>query len=375
MAGIDRRGFLTATGLALAAGRARGGTAVSRVPVIDTTDLYHPHQDVGDNLDLIAAYGLPEIDLRAVVLDATERFRDPATEGIARDPGFVPVLQLNRIFGRAVPFGVGPLRALRDPRDDATDAPDDEQTGIRLLLDTLAHSESPVEITVFGSARVVTAAWNRAPDLMLAKTRLVHLCAGSSDPSFVEWNVALDPDAMVGLLRSELPVAIYPCATADGPFAYGERNGYWLLPDLGFLARTHPAVRSYAAYALSRSSRSDFLRAVEEPVDDSTLLPLLARPHSVWETCVWAAISGRVLARRPGEMWRLVPRGEVGRDAETIAERLQPVRIRARPNGVFDWRPASGPTRTLLYDRGDPLRYEQAAREALPALYEAFRPR
>ena len=33
--------------------------AAPRVPLIDVTDLYHPHQDVGDNLDILAAYALP----------------------------------------------------------------------------------------------------------------------------------------------------------------------------------------------------------------------------------------------------------------------------------------------------------------------------
>ena len=47
--------------------------AAEPVPVIDVTDLYHPHQDVGDNFDVLAAYALPEIDLRAVILDCTER--------------------------------------------------------------------------------------------------------------------------------------------------------------------------------------------------------------------------------------------------------------------------------------------------------------
>ena len=44
-----------------------------RIQVIDCTDLYHPHQDVGDNFDIIAPYALSEIDLKAVILDVTER--------------------------------------------------------------------------------------------------------------------------------------------------------------------------------------------------------------------------------------------------------------------------------------------------------------
>ena len=59
------------------------GSGPRLIPLIDVTDLYHPHQDLGDNFDLIAAYALPELDLRAVILDCTEPFRQP----VAKDPG------------------------------------------------------------------------------------------------------------------------------------------------------------------------------------------------------------------------------------------------------------------------------------------------
>ena len=73
------------------------------IPIIDCTDLYHPHQDVGDNFDILAPYAMPEIDLRAVILDTTQRLRQPPIErpdvdpnlfhGDAgnRDPGFIPI--------------------------------------------------------------------------------------------------------------------------------------------------------------------------------------------------------------------------------------------------------------------------------------------
>ena len=52
-------------------------------------------------------FGLPEIDLRAVILDATEEFRQPianpdkpeqSDHAGPRDPGIIPVTQLNYIF-------------------------------------------------------------------------------------------------------------------------------------------------------------------------------------------------------------------------------------------------------------------------------------
>jgi hypothetical protein len=84
--------------------------ATQRVPLIDVTDLYHPHQDVGDNFDIIAAYALPEIDLKAVILDSTEKYR---RDGNGRDAGFIPVLQMNTLFDRDVPCATTPYTALR----------------------------------------------------------------------------------------------------------------------------------------------------------------------------------------------------------------------------------------------------------------------
>jgi hypothetical protein len=73
------------------------GFSSRKLPVIVITDLYHPSQDVGDNFDIITPYALPEIDLKCVIFDVTEKYReDPKNE--FRDPGYICVNQLNYIF-------------------------------------------------------------------------------------------------------------------------------------------------------------------------------------------------------------------------------------------------------------------------------------
>lgn len=195
VAGAALVGVDLSRGLAQPVGRPTT-PATRRVPLIDTTDLYHPPQDVGDNFDILAAYALPEVDLQAVILDATEKYR---REG--RDAGFIPVLQLNSIFGRRVPCATTPYAAMQSPEDKLLDAPDFQQAGVELLLETLRQSAEQVEVTVFGSARAVAVAYNREPDLLRQRVRRIHLCAGASSPDFLEWNVVLDPHAMVRLLR------------------------------------------------------------------------------------------------------------------------------------------------------------------------------
>ena len=369
----------------IAAGAAGVAPAASgRVPVIDITDLYHPHQDVGDNFDLIAAYALPEIDLRAVILDVTGRFRRKvaldaegkvADDTGPRDPGIIPVTQLNYLFDRNVPYGAGSFEPLPDARAKLLDAPEFEQSGVRLILDTLRASREKVHIVSFGSARPLAAAFNREPDLLRAKVARVHLSAGATSPDFLEWNVILDPKAIACLLRSGLPVAIYPCATKDGPFAMDSHNSFWKLPDLGFLPEMEKPLGRYLAYAFERSARPDFLQALEEGDPSAALARFAKRPHNVWETAVWIEVSGRRLVRRADGSRGIVPASEVRAGDKVLPNELQPCRVEVRDNGAFAWKPAPRGGNHWMYYRGDPAENAAALTEALPALYRSFRSR
>ena len=343
----------------------------ARIALIDTTDLYHPAQDPGDNFDLIAAYALPELDLKAVILDATGKFLN---EGGKRDPGFIPVLQLNSIFGRNVPCGTTPYVPMKSPEDKMLDAPAFQQLGIELLLETLRRSTDKVEITIFGSARSVAVAYNRQPELFRQHVRRIHLCAGASSPDFLEWNVVLDPHAIVRLLRSDLPVAIYPCATKDGPNAYGPHNSFWKLQNIGFIENMNKPLQAYLAYALGGSKRMDFLRAMEEEVAAAELQTLSRRAHYVWETAVWLQLCNRRLVKRADGHFRIVPAAEVLATDSVLPNELRPCRVQVRDNGGFTFQVTDQPTNFLIYDRGDPVKNEEALREAFPALYLSFRP-
>jgi hypothetical protein len=359
-------GFLWAADKAIAAnGPAR------RVPLIDCTDLYHPHQDPGDNLDLVAPYALPEIDLKAVILDVTQQYR---TEGGRRDAGFVPVLQLNSIFNRNVPCGVTPYAKMKSPDDPMLGAPRFQQSGVELLLKILREASEPVEIASFGSVRAIALAYNREPDLLKKRVKRIHVSAGASELGYLEWNVVLDPQALVRLLRSDLPIAIYPCATKEGPFAYGPHNSFWQLNNLKFIEKVQPPLRAYLAFAFSQSNRMDFLQAMEEAPPPAVLGEIGKRTHRVWETAVWIEMAHRRLVRRADGHFRIIPAGEVKPGDTVLPNELRPVRITVRDDGQFTWEPTAGSTNFWMYDRGDPRRNEEALREALPALYESFRP-
>ena len=124
---------LAAIGIAVSAAEPIAAENPHQVPLIDVTDLYHPHQDVGDNFDILSAYALPELDLKAVILDCTEPFRQPVAKnpgvGLAedrrgpREPGFIPVLQLNYVFERSVPCATIPFARMTSADDKMLEAP------------------------------------------------------------------------------------------------------------------------------------------------------------------------------------------------------------------------------------------------------------
>lgn len=356
--------------------------ATERVPLIDITDLYHPPQDPGDNFDLIAAYALPEVDLRAVIFDVTAEYRKPvgqvaglpADDRGPREPGFIPVTQLNRVFGRNVPCAVGPFQMMRDPADKMLDAPAFEQTGIELLLRTLRESTQPVVVASFGSARPIAVAYNREPELCVQKIKMLHLSAGSSELGFKEWNTMLDPQAMVCVLRSQMNVAIYPCGTKQGAFAYGPGNTFWLLPDLRFVNDMAAPLQRYLAYAIERSPRLDFLRALEDDAPALFTSGTLEKPHNVWETGVWLNIANRRVVRRPDGAHRIVA-ADAATSADTVLpNELRPCEVDVRSDGEYSTRETMQPTTKWAYYRGDPRANEAAFREALPAWYKAIRP-
>jgi hypothetical protein len=396
--------FITALVVALAlamvsplygASRNQPLAASNGIPLIDVTDLYHPPQDVGDNFDILAAYALPELDLRAVILDCTEPFRQPVAKnpgaGLAedrrgpREPGFIPVLQLNSIFGRNVPCATIPFTGMKSVDDKMLDAPPFQQQGIELILRTLREAAEPVHIASFGSARAIAVAYNREPELFRKKLARLHLCAGGSSPAapgYIEWNVALDPLAIVCLLRSKLPIALYPDAANNAKdkgynvfspaFSYDEHNTYWKLPDLRFISQMHAPLRRYLEYAFNRSSRVDFLRAME--VDDPPLdEKLLSKEHYVWETAVWICVSGRRLVKRADGTHRIVPASEVQPTDRVLPNELRPCEVTVRDDGIYEFRETQRPTNFSVYYRGDPRENEAALREALPALYTSFK--
>lgn len=362
-------------------------------PVVVITDLYHPYQDRGDNFDLISGYALSEIDLKAIILDTTDAFRKKTADhptlwkdpGGPREAGIIPVMQLNSIFNRDIPFAVGPMSMMRSPDDQMRTIPGFQQAGIDLLIRTIEKSDVPVEIASFGSARPLAVAYNRRPDLFLKKVRMVHLSAGTAMNDFGpitdhgsslipggEWNVALDVYAFTRILRSDLSVSIYPCGGIGGAFVKYRNNTYWQLNDMRFVSEMDPKLARYIDFALTKRLAYDFLRVLDEETRriEPEAYPM---PFAVWETPVWIAISGREIVRKKDGRYRIVKKREIEEGDRVIPYKMIPCRLDVRDDGRFVASETDGPTPFRIYFRPDPEEQEAALQEALPHLMKSFR--
>jgi hypothetical protein len=356
--------------------------------------LYHPFQDLGDNFDLVAAYALPEVNLKAIILDCTEVFRKPLAsdpgKGLfpdsngPRDPGFIPVLQLNYIFGRNVPAAVGPFSNMKDIHDKMLDIPAFQQQGVELILKTLRESKERVQIASFGSARSIAVAYNRDPALFRKKVKQIHLSAGTSAPVYLEWNVALDTNAVVRLLKSDLPIAIYPCAAANKdsigygsknyPFSYDSHNTYYKLPDLSFIENMDLRLRRYMKYALGRVQRNDFLRCMDSDTIFTIKKDIFLHESYVWETAIWINISGRKLVKTPEDKYLIKPSQDVLATDKVLPNNLNSCKVFVEKSGLFTFSEITGTSNFSIFYRGDIKENEKALRIALPALYQSFKP-
>jgi pyrimidine-specific ribonucleoside hydrolase len=347
---------------------------LGRIPLVHVTDLYHPPQDPDDHIDLATILGLEEYDLRGVVLDVTQKFLVAAPDGwdIPRDPGYVPVLQLAHLTGRAIPVAVGPTVPLAHPGDTAEDRPRSEQAGIALLLDVMEKSTEPVVISIVGSCRVLAAAFNRQPGLVRSRTRAVLLNAGSTGGAKPEWNVALDPHAYVALWRSGLPVHWYPCATTRGAFDPAhERGTHWKAKHAALFRGLPPALQAWFCHGFTGNTRGDVIRALTEAGRGAVWENVLAGERNLWSTASLAMGAGRVMARTT-EGWRFVP-AEAADGLERWPLRLDPIRATVDDDGWVRWRKATGPARVWLFGRQSGTEYGQAMTGALNALLCAIR--
>jgi len=226
----------------------------TQVPIIYSSDLYHPHGDPDDHYDLATLFAQEEFDIRGIVIDV----RNSTIDGV----GWQPIEQMMHITGRRVPYAIGLKNKLKSRTDKAFGQPAVFQSGIDLTLSLLRKSKEKVVLFSAGSGRDFAAAFNREPELMKNKVKAVYLNAGNG-PGGIQWESNTDrgKHEYLRLFESGLPIYWCPCWTPEpwakqisGTRSHKTYATLFYLTDQNVVYRDSPlAVQNYFVYCLTRS--------------------------------------------------------------------------------------------------------------------------
>jgi hypothetical protein len=351
------------TGLVFGGGLVMGMAAEGegRVPVIYCTDLFHPHDDPDDHFDLAAVYAMPELDIKGVVLDQGRKQ--------LQRPGRIPVSQMNRITGRAVPAVIGLADPLKSPDDKALDQPAQFQEAVELIVRTLRTSAQPVSIATLGSVRDVVCAFNREPALFRTNVAMVLAFIGeASDEKLQEYNVGLDPQAFVGLMRSGLPVYWVPCFDG-GLWQNRGHASFWRATHRTLLERAAPEVIQYFIYALEKE-KAEPLAFLTRRVEPERQARLFGDTRNLWCAAVLGVMSGREVLF-DGSKWvsALAPssRATAG-DARKALFGFSEVEVSVSDAGMVSYTGGLGSRKVRRFEIQDAAQYGRGMTEATAGL-------
>jgi hypothetical protein len=269
------------------------------VPVIYSSDLHHPHVDPDDHFDLATLFALPELDVRAIVLDCGAHQLEA--------PGSIPVGQMLRITGRNVPWALGLGKPLQSPEDRGTDQSAELQGAVELILKTLRASDRPVTIFATGSLRDVAAAFNRDEDLF--RSRVARIYANIGNPATGrefpddEYNVGLDRIAYERIMNAGLPV--YWCPCFDGAlWQRGKHGTFWKFRQAEVLESAPKALQNFYIFALTKPQGVDpldFLTAPQKPEDRTSVWNMT---RNMWCTAPFFHAAGRKIYANGDADWQ-----------------------------------------------------------------------
>jgi len=249
------------------------------IPIVYSTDLFHPHQDPDDHYDLACLFALREFDVRGIILDLG------ATQ--AERPGRPAVEQMMHVSGRKVPFAFGLGRRFRQRTDKALDEPAEFQGGVELILSALRQPGDKVILFTTGSCRDVAAAYNREPELLKDRVKAVYFNIGRGPGEEQnECNVGYDPAAYLRLFESGLPIYWCPCFGKDG------YQTLYVADQATVVGACATPVQNFFVYCLTRSTAEAIPFLAGGPH------PLPTGPRSMWCTAPMFHAAGRRIYQR-----------------------------------------------------------------------------
>ena len=332
-----------------------------RIPLIYSTDLFHPHDDPDDHFDLANVFAMPELDVKAILLDLGTKQK--------KKPGRIPVEQMLRLTGRKIPYATGLSHKLKSLNDKGLDQPKEDQGAVELLLKTLRESTRPVVMVTTGSLRDTYAAFNRESELMRKKISRLYVNIGSLLEDQGEWNELLDPQAYIGLMRSGLPIYWCPCRPTKQ-----NRSTHWAFKHGEILEGVPPALLNWFIYALQvpRPHELDPMVALTMDLRPWRYL-VMGMQRNMWCTGGLIHASGRKIYR-VDDCWVAAassPKG--GSPAEMFT--FVPVRVEIsdiKGRAFTKWSENAPNPNMHLYKVTDPKNHEPALKSCLRQLLHDF---
>jgi hypothetical protein len=281
-------------------------SAERTVPIIYSTDLYHPPTDPDDHFDTAVLFAIREFDIRCIILDnGLGRQVQPGTKAEFKHRiGRPPLEQLMHISGRQVKYAPGLPQPLTIPEDKGLEQPTEYQGGIEMMLAELRNSEEKVTLFLNGSCRDFAAAFNREPDIFRQKVKAIYVNAGivveTGVAPQIDFNVELDPIAFFRLFESGVP--IYWCSTrpkmseraSGGPYS----TNFWIHEQRIIRAGT-PQVQNYFIYCLT-FSQEDHIKFLDSGFQKIPAARAIAGDGGrfIWCTAPFCHAAGRNIYRK-----------------------------------------------------------------------------
>ncbi len=334
------------------------------VPVVYTTDLFHPHGDPDDHFDLACVFALAKagfVDLKGIVMDYPPNFRPG-------DPAMVAVAQMNYLSGLSVPAAIGSSkRAGECPKEEPLAWGDG--AGVRLIVDVLRKSEQPVAIVCVGSAASIALAARAEPELFRAKCAGVYLNSGSThdnEKRTLEFNVKLDPAGYAELFSLPCKLFWFPCWHETEQRASGEDGSFYWLPHRVVLEGVKPGLANYFAYMFGKSSEPKWLRAMKQMPEGEGWQKVLGERRGMWSTASLFAVAGLTVSQ-DGKILDAAQGVDV-----PLAFEMTSAEVSCAQDGRTTWKRSQGGTRVELLQVPRPGVYPAAMGAAVAELFKVF---
>jgi hypothetical protein len=307
------------------------------IPIIYSSDIFHPPGDPDDHYDLATLYKMPEFDVKAFIFDIPLLSQNPA------EFGRVPLEQITTITHRPIPpYAIGLRYPLTSPEDQAGEQDTEFQGGVNLILKTLRESNEKVVMFLVGSCRDFAVAYNREPELLRQKVSAIYVNAGNGpNGTQNEANAKCDPNAYLCLLKSDLPIYWCPCFSRvifgktskedieeNNAYTY---NTFFITPNQAELLKdVSPRLKNFFNYALT-SSTEDHLQYLDRTPDE-----ISTKKRNMWSTPSFFHAAGRKIYAGQGGGYIACSPQEAQKlgisDKEVKVFSFDPVRITPKPS-------------------------------------------